>query len=140
MSKGDLKHSKNINILSKIAVSVEPVAQARIAASIVYRNEIISFGICQKKTHPFQAQYGKNKDCIFLHAETDAIKNALKLVNLYELSKSIMYICRVKFEDYTRSKFLFGIAKPCSGCARAITNFNISKVIYSLDVDGYQTL
>lgn len=140
VTKGDLKHSKHINILSKIAVSVEPVAQARIAASIVYRNEIISVGVCQRKTHPFQAQYGKNKDCIFLHAETDAIKNAVKLLNLDELAKSTLYVCRVKFEDYSKKKFLFGMAKPCSGCARAIANFNISKVVYSLDNEGYQIL
>lgn len=140
VTKGDIKHSKNINILSKIAVSVEPVAKARIAASIVYKNEIISFGICQRKTHPFQAQYSKNDDCIFLHAETDAIKNAVKLLTLGELSKSTLYICRVKFEDYSKRKFLFGLAKPCIGCARAIANFNISRVIYSLDNEGYQVL
>ena len=140
VTKGDLKHSKNINILSKIAVSVEPVAQARIAASIVYRNEIVSVGVCQKKTHPFQAQYGKNEDCIYLHAETDAIKNAIKLIGLEELAKSTLYVCRVKFEDYSKKKFLFGLAKPCIGCARAIANFNIGKVVYSLDNEGYQVL
>ncbi|MFM7851590.1 MAG: hypothetical protein ACKO96_06630, partial [Flammeovirgaceae bacterium] len=55
------KHYKYIEMLSKIAVAIEPVRKARIAACLVYRNEIISFGINQMKTHPFQAQFSKNQ-------------------------------------------------------------------------------
>ena len=53
------RHSKYINLLSQIAINVEPVAQARIAACIVYRKNIISVGFNQKKTHPFQQKYCK---------------------------------------------------------------------------------
>ena len=41
------KHYKYIDMLSKLAMAVEPVRQARIAACLVYKNEIISFGINQ---------------------------------------------------------------------------------------------
>ena len=89
------KHHKYISILSKMAIAVEPVRQARIAACLVHRNEIVSFGINQMKTHPFQAQFGKNKDSIFLHAETDCIKNALREIDVDELSRCTLYIWRI---------------------------------------------
>lgn len=140
VARGDSKHSRYINILAKMAACVEPVAQARIAACIVYRNDIVSFGICKMKSHPFQARFGKNKDSIFLHAENDCIKNALKLLSIDELSRCSLYVCRVKYEDRLMKKLLFGLAKPCSGCSRCIANFSISKVYYSLDNEGFSTL
>lgn len=135
--RGKSKHTRYINILSKIAIAVEPVAQARLAAAIVYRNEIISFGVNQRKTHPFQAKFSKNEDSIYLHAETDAIKNALKHISIDELSNSTLYICRVKIVE---QKFVFGLSKPCCGCMRAISNFGIKNVYYSLDNKGYEML
>lgn len=137
---GFTKHNKYINILSKIAVSIEPVAQARIAACLVIKNEIISFGINKKKTHPFQAMYGTNENSIFLHAETDCIKNALKLVDMKQLTKASLYICRVKYEACTKNKFIFGLAKPCPGCSKAIATFGIKNIYYSLDNTGYAVL
>lgn len=138
--KGFSKHDKIINMLSRIAIAVEPVAQARIAACLVYKNEIISFGVNQRKTHPFQAKFGTNKDSIFLHAETDCIKNALKIISIDQLSKCALYVCRVKYEACNKNKFIFGLAKPCPGCSRAIANFGINKVYYSIDGSGYMML
>lgn len=140
ISRGSTKDSKYINIVSKIASAIEPVANARIAAVMVFRNEIVSVGVCRKKSHPFQAIYGKNKDSIFLHAETDCIKNALRNLSLAEIARCSLYICRVKYEDQNKDKFVFGLAKPCSGCERAIANFDVKKVVYSLDYDGYNVL
>lgn len=138
--RGSNRHTKYVNLLAKMAIAVEPVAQARIAAALVYKNDIVSFGICQNKTHPFQAHFGKNKQSIFLHAETDCIKNALRIIDVNDLNKCTLYICRVKFEDHKKNKFLFGLAKPCSGCFRAIVNFNISNVYYTLDNEGFEKL
>lgn len=134
------RNSKYINLLAKIAINVNPVASARIAAAIVYKNDVIAIGTNSLKTHPFQAKFGKNKCSIHLHAETDAIKNALKLITQEELAKSTLYICRVKYVDHTKKKVIFGLSKPCDGCARAIVNFNIKKVIYSQDGEGYKQL
>lgn len=131
---GKSRHSKYINILSKVAIAVEPVAQARITAALVYKNEIISFGINQRKSHPFQAKYGKNEDAIFLHAENDAIINAIRNTSIDDLSKCSLYVCRTKkFEG----SYVFGLARPCSGCTRAIASVDIQKVYYSLDMEGY---
>jgi deoxycytidylate deaminase len=136
------KHSRYMNVLSKIASDIEcPVGgNARLAACIVYRNDIVSFGVNMMKSHPFQAKYGKNPDSVFLHAETCAIKNALKYISEDELRKSTMYICRVKFYDAERKNLVFGLSRPCAGCFRCINTFNIRKVVYSLDNEGYDLL
>mgnify|MGYP006273456737 CR=1 FL=1 len=136
------RHSRYMNILSKIASDIEdPVGgNARLAACIVYRNDIISFGINRMKSHPFQAKYGKNPNSVFLHAETCAIKNALKYITEEELSKSTLYICRVKYHDAGKRDMVFGLSRPCPGCFRCINTFNIRKVVYTLDNEGYDLL
>lgn len=127
------KHSKYINILSKIASDLSPVKSARLAACVVLQNDIISFGVNEMKSHPFQARYGKNSDAVYLHAETSAIKNALKYISINELKRCSLYICRVKYTDASKIKLMFGTAKPCPGCFRCINTFEISKVYYTLD-------
>lgn len=139
-ASGNSKHSKHIDMLAKIAVAVEPVAQARIAAAIYFKNNLISIGINQRKSHPFQAMYGKNKDSIYLHAEIDAIKNALRQVTVDDLERCTLYICRVKYDGKEKNNIIYGLSKPCPGCSRAIINFNIKRVIYSLDTEGYKQL
>lgn len=129
------RHDKFINILSKVAIAVEPVRQARIAACLVYKNKIISFGVNQMKSHPFQAMYSKNKESIFLHAETDCIKNALREINVDELTRCTLYVCRMKYETNEKKKFIYGLAKPCPGCERAIATFGINKVYYTVNGD-----
>ena len=125
-----------MNTLFKLASSIEKVAGARIASSIVLKNSVLSFGFNQRKTHPFQAKFGKNIDSIYLHAEVDAIKNALKSYSLEDLKNSVLYVARSKTINKLQ---VLGLAKPCEGCMRAIANFNIKNVIYSTDA-GYSTL
>ena len=129
------RHTKIMNILSKIARDIinPPVGNARMAACVVYRGDIVSFGVNEMKSHPFQAKYGKNENSVYLHAETAAIKNALKNITEQELSNSSLFICRVKFSDCNKTKMTFGLAKPCIGCFRCINTFNIKKVYFSLD-------
>ena len=124
---------KYISILAKMASSVEPVRKARLAAGIIIRNEIISFGINQLKSHPLQSKFGKNSDSIYLHAEIDAIKNALKLIDVNDLKKSSLYITRVKYDSWEKKNLIYGLARPCLGCQRAIMTFQISKVIFTND-------
>lgn len=122
---------KYFETLKKVAVAVEPVRRAKIAACLVYKNQIISIGINQKKSHPFQQRYSKNEDAIYLHAETDAIKNALREVDEKILEKSTLYVLRTKRNK--KGKFINGLAKPCCGCERALAAYNIKRVYYSTD-------
>lgn len=131
------KHTKFLNLLSKIATDIPNPYKTRIAAAVVYRGDVISIGINQKKSHPFQAKYSKHPESVYLHAETAAIKNAIKYLTVEELKDSILYVCRVKYYDHTKRKMVFGLASPCPGCQKCIATFGIGTVIYSLDEDGY---
>lgn len=130
------KHEKIMNILARVAVDLNPVGSAKIASCLVIKNQIVSFGYNQKKTHPLQAKFGKNSECIYLHSEIDSIKNALRFVSVDDLKKATLYICRVKHNVENHKILQYGLSKPCSGCANAIDTFGIKKVVFSTD-NGY---
>lgn len=125
---------KVFTLLSQIAEITQPVGRVRLVAAIVNsKSEIISLGSASRKTHPIQKKYQKNKECIFLHAETDAIRRALQ--KGVDLSQCSLYVCRIKFWEINRKlKVLgFGNAKPCEGCQKAIENFEFKNVFYTID-------
>ena len=128
------KHEKVLDLLSVVAEGVArntTASGARLAAAIVYKNRIISVGVNQKRSHPFQAKYSVNEDAIFLHAETDTIRTALRHLTEKQLSKATLYVCRIKHENGPNTPLIWGMAKPCVGCQRAIATFDIKGVIYS---------
>lgn len=126
---------KIFSTLTKMAETIEPVGNARLAAAIVIKNEIVAFGINRRKSHPFQKKFGRNCDAIFLHAEIDAIKNSLRHVDTDALSRASLYVARVKKGKGNR--FIQGLAKPCeNGCCNAIAAFNIKNVYYTTDTQG----
>jgi deoxycytidylate deaminase len=114
----------------KLAQSVEPVRGARIAAAVVRRGKVISYGYNHKKSHPFQTRFCKNRHAVFFHAEVHAIKNALKSVDVEDLSKCELYIVRAK-RNSTNRKWITGMSKPCSGCQKCIDLFDLKSVYYS---------
>lgn len=131
------RHERILSLLDDIARDVEPIASARVAAGIVYKNELICIGTNSRKTHPFQKKYSKHPAAISIHAENSAIVRALKLLSLDELSASTMYISRMKHESWTlnpvKGDLRRGLSKPCLGCARSILSFNIKNVCYTTE-------
>jgi len=132
-----MKHDKYFKTLGLIARDLPRVFRAQISAGIVYKNEFISFGSNQLKTHPFQQKFSKHEDAIYLHAETDAIKNALKVLTQEQLARSTLYICRLKQISSEDERKVWGLAKPCPGCQRAIATFGIKDVYYTTDRDNH---
>lgn len=126
-----------ISMLIDIAGSMPKVNRATIASCIVHKGRIVAWGFNQMKSHPFQARFGRNCDSIFLHAEIDAIKNALKTVDTDDLAKSTLYVARSKRVSPLTKQRVGGLAKPCAGCARAIATFNIKRTVWSLDDSGF---
>ena len=114
----------------KLAQAVEPVSGARIAASVVHKGKVVSYGFNHKKSHPFQAKFCKNKDAVFFHAEVHAIKNALQIIDIDDLSKCELYIVRAK-RDKNNKKWITGLSKPCSGCQKCIDVFELKNIYYS---------
>ena len=133
----------NVGILHTLAKFAEAndTSNIKFAAAIVYRNRIVSVGFNRMKSHPFQAKFAKNEMAIFLHAEVHAIKNALKEMTVGELAKCDLYITRVKKPKSHSKHFVWGIAKPCCGCQRAIAEFGIRRTVYTTDEHGcYEVL
>tara|TARA_R110000851_G_scaffold43716_1_gene107875 strand:- start:1189 stop:1581 length:393 start_codon:yes stop_codon:yes gene_type:complete len=114
----------------KLAQAVEPVRGARIAAAVVRKGKVISYGFNHKKSHPFQAKFCKNNHAVFFHAEVHAIKNALSFIDIDDISKCELYIVRAK-RDKTNRKWITGMSKPCSGCQKCIDMFGLKSVYYS---------
>ena len=133
------KHEKVLDLLAVVAEGVDrntTSSGARLAAALVYKNRIVSVGINQKRSHPFQAKYSKNEDAIYLHAETDTIRTALRHLSEKQLSKATLYVCRIKHADGPDTPLIWGLSKPCVGCQRAIATFDIKGVVYSEEGKG----
>lgn len=108
----------------------------RTGALIVLGNEIISKGTNSVKSHPFAKAFSKHPEAIYLHAEHDAILKASRKLGKRDWHKARLYVAR------TTKSSVFGLAKPCNGCACAINHFKIGLVVYSLDASehlGYVT-
>lgn len=128
------KDKKIFETLKALALSSEGVKSSKHSAAIVNRGRIISFGINHLKSHPFQKQYSRTSDCIYFHAETHAIYNALKNISIDELSKCDLYVLRV-MHDGSLSE-----SCPCSGCKKAIKAFNIKNVFYTDRTGSFKIL
>lgn len=125
---------KVIQTLFEIAQYVVPVSRAKIVSALVYKNKILSYGINQMKTHPMAAKYSHHPEARYLHAEVDCIVNALNKVDMDVIAKSTMYVVRAKQEN---GLFVWGLAKPCNGCAKAIVDFGIKTVIYTTNTNNH---
>lgn len=134
------KNERYLRMLESIALS-HPGTQGRVhmAAGIVYRNRMIATGINSYKTHPIMLEYGKNEGAIFLHAEIDAIKNALRVIDQCRFSKCDMYIMRMKRAPDHKT-WIRGLAKPCCGCAGAIIRLGFRNVYWSHDYQESEVL
>ena len=110
--------------------------RSRHAGAIVLRGQAVGFGFNSLKTHPLQERFKKNPHAIFLHSEIDAIKNSLKSISVRDLGRSTLYIARIKQVSSTDHRLVQGMSCPCEGCARALAEFDIKRVIYTLDGAG----
>ena len=124
------KSEKIIEQLFLMARDQEPVARARVAAALVHKGRVISYGYNQSRTSWIQRRFKKNDHAFFLHAEVDAIKKALKIVDADTVKNSTLYVARAKTID---KKDVYGMAKPCNGCQECIKWFNVKRVFYTTD-------
>jgi deoxycytidylate deaminase len=103
-----------------------------VAAALVHRNKVISYGLNSMKSNPFQKRYGKNEYAIYQHAEIAAIQSALKL-KFDRIQSSYLYVARIKWDGTDKENFVSGLALPCEGCMRCISEYGIRTVIYTMD-------
>jgi len=123
-----------LEMLTRLAIDSGGYANSRrvpMAAGITYKKHLIATGFNQMKTHPMMMGDGYREDQMFMHAEVDAIRNALRLITPGQLAQCELNIVRVK-RPYSGSKrWIYGIAKPCPGCSKIIASFGIKKVLYT---------
>lgn len=131
------KSDKIINELFALARDKERVSGARIVAALVHKNKVVSYGFNQYRTSWMQRKFKSNDLSLFLHAEVDAIKNALKVVDADVVKKSTLYVIRAR---KIAGKEVFGSAKPCRGCQSCIKWFDINRVYYTTDENTYEAL
>jgi len=125
-------NQKIVDTLFNLAINNEGINNRfKLSSAIIRKNKIVSVGLNSIKTHPLQAKFQKNRHSIHLHAEIDAIKNALKNITVEDLAKCDLYVVRVKRESSNSKKWIFGNAFPCCGCMRAIETFDCNRVFYS---------
>lgn len=121
-----------VEMLTRLAIETDGIrGRIKVASGVVYRKHLIATGVNSYKSHPMMLEYGKNPKSIFLHAEVDAIKNALRVVTQDQLTKCDLYVVRVKKDE--GGHYVHGLAKPCEGCSRAIASFNLRNVYYTRD-------
>lgn len=128
-----------MQLVRRHAIDAEKAYNCKMAAAIAIRGQIISLGQNSKRTHPMAARYCRHGDAIFMHAEISAISNSLNHISTEQLKSSTLYIHRVKRPTQFAVDWADGLAKPCSGCARAIVAFKIPRVVFSTDQkDSYE--
>lgn len=130
------RDQKIMSFLRRQAIDVRAVKSSRIAAAVGIKNTVVSLGHNSRKTNPLQARFGKNPLAICLHAEIDAIRNALNHVSPQDLRKATLYVYRMKHPAGTTAGMQEGMAKPCAGCMRAIESFEFKRVIYTTDQEN----
>ena len=136
---------KNLQFLKQLfelSQNVDPIDGARITAAVVYKNNFVSIGFCQRKTDPMQKQFAINEHCIYMHAEVHAIKQAKKILTPEQFKKSTIFIARSKIitnqisNKRIKKTWEHGLAKPCEGCQGCISTHGIPKAVYTSET-GY---
>lgn len=94
----------------------------KMAAVIAKRKKILAVGYNKHKTHPMMLKYTDNELRVSIHAEVDALVNALKNYSPEELVGSEIYIARLLKNGKT------GIAKPCEICQKALEDHGITSI------------
>lgn len=95
----------------------------RMAAVITRRSKVISIGLNKHKTHPMAKRFQKHSKAECLHAEIDAIRNAIK--NGETLQNCSIYVARVLKNNQ------LALAMPCEGCKDAIDTYGISNTFWT---------
>jgi tRNA(Arg) A34 adenosine deaminase TadA len=115
---------KHIDFLYRMTFPNDYVSGAKIGACVTHKKRIISYGFNQKKSHTIQARYGKYP---YLHAEIDAIRKALFVLDPGILKKCCVYVMRIKKNNK------LGLSKPCIACQYVLDLFQVRQVWYSSD-------
>ena len=92
----------------------------KVGAIIAERGKVISYGVNQLKTHPFQAKWNQHSSC--LHAEMDALLTAQRL-SCFDPHKSTVIVSRIGSNKKTDCSY------PCKYCYPALAHVGIRRFV-----------
>lgn len=124
--------SRVFDALSDICAICPKHHNARVSAAIIYKRRIISVGTNTGKSDPWQQRFSKHADSIYLHAEIQAIKRAHTRIGEEKLRDATLYVCRLT-QSQDGKRFYRALARPCEGCRKAIAEFGIKRVYYTVN-------
>lgn len=96
----------------------------KIGAVLETTDRRLFFGQNQRKTHPFQARWGRTEHHVYLHAEIDALRHAVTSGCQPGTFKAI-YVSRIGKHGESR------LARPCEGCMAALAAFQVNNIYWS---------
>jgi tRNA(Arg) A34 adenosine deaminase TadA len=102
-----------------------PTDLNKMAAIIYKRKLVMGKGMNSRKSHPLMRRFSNHDLKICIHAEIDAIRDALRVYHAAELEGAEMAVARIMKNGST------GTAKPCRACQAALATFGISAVFWT---------
>lgn len=95
-------------------------------AVVIYRGKIVGRGY-----NKYSVENVNNVNRFSVHAEVDAINNALRKISKEDLKKSTLIVVRkLKSSTNDKSKEM-GLSAPCKHCANYIRKHGIKTCFYS---------
>ena len=120
--------NKKFFSVAKAISKLSDFKRIHIGAILVYKNQIISTGQNEKKTHPMQKEFNKyrfKEDSVnngMIHAEMKAM---LSIPGGIDTRKIICYTYREDRFGHTQ------MARPCRACLAKIKELGIKKIYYT---------
>lgn len=113
--------------------------KSRVMAALVFKKTLVIYGNNEEKTDPMQRWHSLDTEKSFIHAEIMSIKRALNHFrgDRTRLADATLYVVRAKKASGNGSKpsdsWMWGNSKPCAHCDHAIKEYNIKRIVFSLD-------
>ena len=121
-----------LNVAFDFATEAQRCGGQKVCALVVIKKKIVSVGFNSGKNHPIAKRFARDnrEDLLVPHAETRALLNASKKIEIEDFRKATVYVARATMTG-DKGYYIWGLAKPCNGCHRAISFFGVKRVVYT---------
>jgi tRNA(Arg) A34 adenosine deaminase TadA len=102
-----------------------PTDLNKMAAIISKRKRVLGIGFNSRKTHPLQRRFSDHDLKVCIHAEIDALRDALRNYDEEAIRGAEIFVARVLKNGSPAT------AKPCKTCQVALDTFGIAAVYWT---------
>lgn len=118
---------KILRRMVKTAAKHQPVAGHRVYCEIWNSGQRITWG-SNHETHFNDPRYMKNDDAVGMHAEVSALLRAENTP--MTMRGAVALVARARKTE-RGGQFVAGLAKPCPGCMRALSDYGVAEVYWT---------